>query len=126
MKSLKVDFYELIMAMQDQSRDINEYYLDTQTDEVIWVDRFLFDQIEAGEEPDMELVPAWQQKQLEAMRAILEDTEERYQRVPEVWSHEAYEIKVGCCGIAWRLAIFITFKPLKRLIEGYNKKAKPF
>ncbi|RLA98571.1 MAG: hypothetical protein DRG83_14320, partial [Deltaproteobacteria bacterium] len=78
MKSLKVDFYELIMAMQDQSRDINEYYLDTQTGEVIWVDRFLFDQIEAGKEPNMELVPAWQQKQLEAMRAILEDTEERY------------------------------------------------
>ena len=95
MKSLKIDLGDLIHPMQDQSRDINEYYLDTQTGEVIWVDRFLFDQIEAGEEPDMELVPDWQQKQLETMRAILEDTEERYQRVPKVWSHEACEIKVG-------------------------------
>jgi len=95
MKSLKIDLGDLIHPMQDQSRDINEYYLDTQTGEVIWVDRFLFDQIKAGKEPDMELVPDWQQKQLEAMRAIFEDTEERYQRVPEVWSDKAYEIMVN-------------------------------
>lgn len=59
------------------------------------MDCFLFNQIEEGEEPDMEFVPDWQQEQLEEIKAIFEDTEERYQRVPEVWSDEAYEIMVN-------------------------------
>ena len=80
--------------MQDQSRDIDKYYLDTQTGEVLYLDCFLFRQIEEGEELDMELIPDWQQGQIGEINAILEDTEELYQRVPEVWSNEAYDIMV--------------------------------
>lgn len=89
MKRLKIDLDDIVMAMQDFSRDVNNYYLDTETGEVKAVDSMLFYEIESGEEPDD--VPEWQKEEIPMIRAIMAD-DKRYRYIPENDSHEAYRL----------------------------------
>lgn len=92
MKTLPIDFFDLYTPMKDQSRDMYDYYLDTETGEVISVDTHLFNRLEEGEELEPYDIPQWMEGAEEQIEAILNDDKNRFLRVPEVYSPEAYDI----------------------------------
>jgi len=84
MKKLPITYLDLELCLEDYTRDINQYYLDTETGDVITVDRSLYSQWEDGEEIVKEDLPQWQQKDFDTMMAVFNDVNERrYKMVPE-------------------------------------------
>jgi hypothetical protein len=106
-KKLQVNFDEIQKAMEDVSRDTFDYYLDTDTGDVIsFSDEILRDMqsrlyedeydeidedieyIEYDEEPDL---PDWMLDEADLALEILLDESGRYVRIPERSSHTAYK-----------------------------------
>ncbi len=76
----------------DFSRDINQYYLDTQTGETIVIDGYLKSQWEDGEEIIKEELPEWQQKEYDTMMAVFNDFKGRFEEIPSVDPGESTDI----------------------------------
>ena len=84
MKKLPISYLDLELCLEDHTRDINQYYLDTETGEVITIDQSLYSQWEDGEEIEKEDLPPWQQDQFDSMMAVFNDVnEQRLKMVPE-------------------------------------------
>ncbi len=92
MKTLTINFDDLYHPMHDQTREINDYYLDTETGELIYVDAMTFSRLEEDEELEPEDIPQWMEEDIPKMKAILEDQKDRYLNVPAVDSHTSYDI----------------------------------
>ena len=92
MKTLKIT--NLITEYYDDfTRDINEYYLDTQTGDIIIIDSMLRSQWEDEGELVKEDLPQWQQENYDEMIAIFNDVdEERYHGIPAVDVGESADI----------------------------------
>lgn len=88
-KKLKVDLDEIASAMEDQDRDINDYYLNIETGELYALDRQLLKRIEEGKSLDD--IPEWMKEEIPVARAVFAEAP-RYRRVPENLSEEAYGI----------------------------------
>lgn len=92
MKKLKISTL-ITEYYNDFSRDINEYYLDLQTGEIIVIDSFLYRQWEDGEEIVKEDLPQWQQDEYDTMMAVFNDVDEkRYIPIPSVDAGESADI----------------------------------
>ena len=108
MKELKVNCDEVQKAMEDISRDTFDYFLDTQTGEVITVSEeilremkdMLYDEdyeemgdeieyIEFDTEPE---VPDWMFDEADLALEVLLDSTARYIRIPEMNSDTAFSI----------------------------------
>jgi hypothetical protein len=105
MRKLKVDFDEIQKAMEDVVRDSFDYFLDLETGEIIALSEDVLsvmksnlhedeydeigddiEYIEFDEEPEL---PEWMEDEMEMIMEILFN-EERYVRIPERQSGEAY------------------------------------
>ena len=105
MKKLKVDFDEIQKAMEDVVRDSFDYFLDLETGELMALSEDVLsvlksnlyedeydeigddiEYIEFDEEPEL---PDWMEDEMEMIMEILFN-EERYVRIPERQSGEAY------------------------------------
>ena len=93
-KKLPVDLDELAAAMDQFERDTHEWFLDIQTGKVILIRREFLDMAEGKDDKDEDEddLPGWQKKALEEARQIVEDTTERYQRVPECERHRGWQL----------------------------------
>ena len=84
MKKLPISYLELELCLEDHSREINQYYLDTETGDIITVDQSLHRQWEDGEDIAKEDLPPWQQDQFDSMMSVFNDVnEQRYKMAPE-------------------------------------------
>ena len=93
LKKLPVDLDELATAMDQFDRDINEWYFDAQTGEVILVGRESLDIAEEGDDEEEEAdLKDWQEDELERARQIVDDATERFHRVPECERTRTYGI----------------------------------
>ena len=93
MKKLPISYLDLELCLEDHTRDINEYYLDTETGAVVIVDQSLYNQWEDGEEIEKEDLPPWQQKDFDSMVAVFKDVnEQRYKMVPEIMAMDEADI----------------------------------
>ncbi len=107
MKKMKINFDEIQKAMEDVLRDTFDYFLDTETGEVmafseeilrvvksrLYVSDFEeigddIEYIEFDEEPD---IPDWMEDEVELALEILFNEEERYVRIPEREPAAAYK-----------------------------------
>ncbi|MFC1977630.1 UPF0158 family protein [Chloroflexota bacterium] len=75
-KTLKVDLDELCNAMENSSFE-NEYFLDLETGEILFISEYMDDE------------------ETEKLKDRIEEEFDRYERIPEVESHEGYEDMVG-------------------------------
>jgi hypothetical protein len=91
MKKLKVDFEDIAMIMDNQDRFASQYYLDTETGEVVAIPDELMSVIDEGE--SCEDLPDWELKLLPQAKEIFEGSK-RYEEIPIRASHEAYEVMV--------------------------------
>jgi len=84
LKTLKIT--NLITEYYDDfTREINKYYLDTQTGEIIIIDSMLQSQWEDEGEIKKEDLAQWQQESYDEMMAVFNDVdEERYHGIPSV------------------------------------------
>jgi hypothetical protein len=90
-KRLKVDLDEVVQAMDDFTRDINDYYLDRQTGKVECVPVHMLEELEVDGKIDEDDLPEWEREFVPFARAIAAE-DPRYSRVPESDSHEAYRL----------------------------------
>ena len=90
MHSLNINLDELADAMDQLDRDLNEWYLDTQTGKVVLVDTESIDLEEDEEELD-EDAPDWQKDERETARLDKENPD-RFVNIPENDRHEAYRL----------------------------------
>jgi hypothetical protein len=90
MRRLEVDLEEVAAAFES-SREMNEFFLDLATGEVVVIPAELLEQDCLEEEPAG--LPAWEQALLPVVRAIQEGGE-RYARVPQMPSYEIYNLMV--------------------------------
>ena len=77
MKKLNIDIMEVAVAMESE-RLISEYYLDTETGDVVVI-------------PDSDGMLDWELELLPVARAV-ESGSSRYVYIPELESHELYEL----------------------------------
>ena len=97
-RKLNVDLVELVDAMDQIERDINECYLDTQTGEVLLVGHEVLCELEDDEETEddeeaiLEKLPDWQHQERELAARIADDDDNRYERIPENESSEGYRL----------------------------------
>lgn len=97
-RKLSVDLEELIEAMDQIERDINEWYLDTQTGEVLLVGSEALREMDCdeelleGETEGEHRVPDWQQAERELAARIAQDEVDRYRRIPGNASSEGYRL----------------------------------
>lgn len=89
MKRLKIEIDDVVLAREDFTRDINDYYLDLQTGEVVSVDNMLLSSVEEGEVPDN--LPDWQKHEIPIARAIAAE-DERYVYIPANDADESYRL----------------------------------
>ena len=71
-KSLKISLDELCSAMEDSSYE-NEYYLDLKTGEILFLSEYMDDE------------------ESSKLRERIEETPDRYERIPKAESHEGYQ-----------------------------------
>jgi len=93
-KRLQVDLDELAEAMDQQDNFENDFYLDTQTGKVLLVEEELVRAVEDGEsEEEMtEEMPDWEKKELELVKQIVNDDQERFVLVPGNETRENYRL----------------------------------
>ena len=77
-KKLRINLDELCNAIEDGSLE-NDYFLDLETGEIIFVSVYMDDEDEATRK----------------LKDRIEEEFDRYERIPEVESHEEYEDMVG-------------------------------
>lgn len=107
MKILSVNFDHIQTAMEDVIRDAFEYYLDTESGQIIEISQNVIDEvkkrltiddidedipedieyIEFDNEPD---IPDWMLDEIETLCEIILDSKNRYVRIPERDRHFAY------------------------------------
>lgn len=92
-KRLKVDLGDIAMAMGDADRSMNDYFLDTETGKLHAIPIELLDDSEDGG-IDVEGLPDWMRDDVPVAKAVMAD-DPRYERVPEVFSNEAYRVMEG-------------------------------
>lgn len=98
MKKLRIDFDEVQKAMEDVNREAFDYFLDTETGEVIILsediiqrahtilcerveeDASEYDEIEFDE---VQEIPDWMEEEIELALEIFLDEQNRYLRIPE-------------------------------------------
>ncbi len=88
-RKLQVDWDALLPALEDSSREYNEYFLNTDTGEVAVLPIEFLDR-----EEDSELgedAPEWERETFALAKEVEEDEEGRWVQVPFIPSHEAYE-----------------------------------
>jgi len=90
-RTLAVDLDEVVQAMDDFTRDINDYYLDLETGKVVCVPVHMIEELEVDGEIDEEDLPDWERDLVPLARAVAAE-DVRYARVPESDSHEAYRL----------------------------------
>ncbi len=89
MKRLNIDIMEVAAAMESE-RLVNEYFLDTETGDVIIIPEELnWAASESDVDPDE--IPEWEQELLTIARAV-ESGSSRYVCIPEVEAYEIYEL----------------------------------
>jgi hypothetical protein len=89
MKKLRVDIEEIGISFEDNTRYNQDYYLDTETGEIIILPKELSSQLE-NDEPISDL-PDWEQELAKVSKKILSG-DKRYQRIPEKSSSESYNL----------------------------------
>jgi len=87
MKKLKVDVEDIAMVMENQDRFGTQYYLDTETGEIVAIPDELMSALEEGE--SCEGLPAWELELLPKAKGIFEGSE-RYEEIPTRPSYEGY------------------------------------
>lgn len=93
MKKFPISYLDLSLCLEDNSRDINEYYLDAETGEVITIDLYLYHKWEKGEKINKEDLPQWQQEKFDTMMAVFNDvSRQRYHPVPQIWPDDDADI----------------------------------
>ena len=90
-RRIEIDFEEITMAMED-SREFNEFFLDTRTGDLEVIPSELLGWESYDEEAISEL-PEWEQDLIPVVREI-EEGSDRYQPVPHVPSHDVYDLMV--------------------------------
>jgi hypothetical protein len=90
MRPVNINLDDLADAMDQTDRDLNEWYLDTQTGEVVLVNTDIGDLEDDEEEPD-ENAPDWQKDARETAR-LVEENPDRFVNIPESDRHEAYRL----------------------------------
>ena len=116
MKQLSIDeieIEEIGMAMKDQVRMINEYFLDTHTGKVEVIPVEIL-----NSEEDVDSLPEWEKDLLTLAEAIQED-EDRYLRIPEGSSGDAYDDMVG-------FSQTVKENHLRELLMAALNRKKPF
>ena len=89
MRSLNINLDELAEAMDQIDRDLNEWYLDTQTGQIVVVETDLDEDEEENEDDDD--APAWQKEERPTAR-LVEEYPDRFVNIPENDRHEAYQL----------------------------------
>jgi len=90
MRKLKVDLGQLGSCMQDVERLDSNYYLDTETGEILSIPDEVLGAVECGE---ADALSEWGQELVEHARKIIENRD-RFRRVPEIPSYEVYNLMV--------------------------------
>ncbi len=106
MKALKIDFDELQKAMEDTVRDAFDYFLDTETGEIIILSEDILkkakgllsegidDDMSDYEEVEFDVpveVPEWMEDEIELALEIFLYEKDRYVRIPERMTKKGYE-----------------------------------
>ena len=89
MKKLNIDIMEVAVAMESE-RLISEYYLDTETGDVVVIPDELSRAV-SEDEVDSDGMLDWELELLPVARAV-ESGSSRYVYIPELESHELYEL----------------------------------
>jgi hypothetical protein len=94
MRSLPIDLDELALAMDQRDRDTNDWYLDTQTGEVVLVMQEFMDEDEDDDDESEEDgdLPEWQQEGREEARKVRDDTADRFVWIPQNDSSESFRL----------------------------------
>jgi len=93
MKKLKVDIDDIAVAMEFSSTLEESFrYLDTETGKVIYVDSTVMDDVEEGNEGEIEDYPDWMKEMAEDTKLVLDDDKERFREITEITSYEAYKV----------------------------------
>lgn len=111
MKQLKVNFDEIQKAMEDVSRDSFDYFLDSESGEVLTFSEEILnevkgrlyeddseeigDDIEYIEFDEIPELPDWMEDEIELALEIIFDVQGRYFRIPERRSSLAFQTKAA-------------------------------
>lgn len=118
-RKLKIDLDDIITAMGDHDRDVNEHFLDTQTGEYILIPGEVISALEEEDEEQLGDLPDWEKADVEKAREILDDPGERYVEIPATDSSEGYGV----------MALFVktvTDDRMKELLLFALSGPKPF
>jgi hypothetical protein len=94
-RELNVNLTELIEAMDQIERDLNEWYLDRQTGEVLLVGKEILRDLEFDEDGAEAMsgkIPDWQQAERDLAARIEADATGRYERIPENKPRQGYRL----------------------------------
>jgi len=149
-KKLKVDFDEIQKAMEDVVRDVFDYFLDLETGEVITLSEDILNElklslndgddedigdeieyIEFDKEPNL---PYWMEDEVELALEVLLNEDDRYIRIPERESSEAYKVMTDFIDtvkdpvlkeeLVYALDGKGAFRKFKDVLIGYSKERK--
>ena len=113
-RKLEIVFETLALALEDHAREVLDYYLDTQTGEVIELPAELLEDLEYADDAAAEDLDGWDETLLTAARCIAAeagpDDPIRYVWVPQRESYEAY-------GTMVRFAEGVESRELQRLLS---------
>jgi len=131
MKKLKIDVEDIAIIMENQDRFGTQYYLDTETGEVVAIPDELMSALEEGE--SCEGLPTWELGLLPKAKEIFEGSD-RYQEIPIRPSYEGYNLMVQFAeGVADKriqreLSIPLdgkgAFRRFKKVLRNYPKEEK--
>jgi hypothetical protein len=110
-RSIQISFGELTAAMEDQTREFGDYFLDKERGKVVMIPVELEDAVE-GEDWDREKeqLPDWERDLVPLVESIYLKQEERWARVPEIPSSDLYRQMV-------KFAATVQDAPLRELLE---------
>lgn len=92
-RKIPVDLDELATALETVDRSTHEWYLDKKTGEVVLIETDLLGMAEMDEDEEKKnKLPEWQRENLVTARQIVENANDRFERVPEGNSRQAYEL----------------------------------
>lgn len=129
MKELQVDLEMIGMAMEDVSRDLAEYYLDTENGQVIVLSEEASKYVRDDEYMNIRDLPDWQIDEIKVAENILNNQTGRYVNIPEKPTYESYELMVDFTDIVEdellreKLNIALdgkgTFRRFKNVLKNY-------
>ncbi|MGI9952926.1 UPF0158 family protein [Moorellaceae bacterium AZ2] len=106
MRRLEIDFEEIAMALES-NRDLNDYYLDLETGELVVIPAELLERDWDEESPSS--LPDWERELIPLARELQEGSE-RYEPIPQIPSYEIYNLMV-------KFAETVTDRRLRRLLS---------